>query len=91
MYMYICTLTFSGSGVRHFSISAKLCFSCLRDSICLYVCFYSDEPPADRNAKYFKFKMEALIAHLKKQSEQGSAPYYNIDILKYQVCAVWFC
>lgn len=29
--------------------------------------------------------MPALLAHLKKQAEQGQAPYYNIDILKYQV------
>ena len=46
---------------------------------------FSDEPPGDRDAKYFKFKMPALIAFLKKLAEQGQAPYYNIDILKYQV------
>ncbi|XP_028403535.1 F-BAR domain only protein 2-like isoform X2 [Dendronephthya gigantea] len=45
----------------------------------------SDEPAEDRDAKYFKFKMPALTAHLKKLAEQGQAPYYNIDILKYQV------
>ncbi|CAB3996521.1 Hypothetical predicted protein, partial [Paramuricea clavata] len=45
----------------------------------------SDEPPGDRDAKYFKFRMPALIAHLKRLAEQGQAPYYNIDILKYQV------
>lgn len=34
----------------------------------------------------FRFKMQALAAYLKKQSEQGTnASYYNIDILKYQV------
>ena len=50
---------------------------------CLFL--FSDEPAEDRDAKYFKFKMPALTAHLKKLAEQGQAPYYNIDILKYQV------
>jgi hypothetical protein len=51
---------------------------------------FSDEPPGDRDAKYFKFKMPALIAYLKKLAEQGQAPYYNIDILKYQVKILLF-
>ncbi len=33
----------------------------------------------------FKFNMEALATYLKKQSEQNSASFYNIDIIKYQV------
>ena len=29
--------------------------------------------------------MASLADHLKKQSEQGSSTYYNIDIIKYEV------
>lgn len=30
--------------------------------------------------------MASLADHLKKQSEQGASTYYNIDIIKYEVC-----
>lgn len=47
--------------------------------------------------------MASLADHLKKQSEQGSSTYYNIDIIKYEVktngfattplqlCSYWKC
>lgn len=38
----------------------------------------------------FEFSMSALTALLRRQSEQNpSASYFNVDILKYQVCS--FC
>ena len=33
----------------------------------------------------YDFNMASLADHLKKQSEQGSSTYYNIDIIKYEV------
>ncbi|XP_035996308.1 F-BAR domain only protein 2 isoform X6 [Fundulus heteroclitus] len=47
---------------------------------------YSDPSRSDSNSKDFWFNMQALMAHLRKASEQNpSASYYNVDILKYQV------
>lgn len=51
----------------------------------------------------YDFNMASLAEHLKKQSEQGSSTYYNIDIIKYEVktngfsttplqlCSYWKC
>lgn len=51
----------------------------------------------------YDFNMASLADHLKKQSEQGSSTYYNIDIIKYEVktngfattplqlCSYWKC
>ena len=39
----------------------------------------------------FEFSMSALTALLRRQSEQNpSASYFNVDILKYQVCGICF-
>lgn len=39
----------------------------------------------------FDFNMSALTALLRRQSEQNpSASYFNVDILKYQVCDLFF-
>ena len=55
-----------------------------------YFYIFSEDEANDVDVKHFKFKMPALLAHLKKLAEQGQAPYYNIDILKYQVRRAWF-
>ncbi|XP_062844295.1 F-BAR domain only protein 2 isoform X2 [Trichomycterus rosablanca] len=47
----------------------------------------SDSSQSDANTKDFWMNMPALTAYLKKSSEQNpTASYYNVDILKYQVC-----
>lgn len=41
----------------------------------------------DTNTKDFWMNMPALTAYLRKASEQNpTSSYYNVDILKYQVC-----
>ncbi|KAM4709685.1 F-BAR domain only protein 2 [Discoglossus pictus] len=48
----------------------------------------SDPSQSDNNCKDFWMNMQALTSYLKKMSEQNpAASYYNIDILKYQVCS----
>lgn len=43
---------------------------------------------AKADAKDFWVNMPNLIAHLKKVAEQKpQATYYNVDMLKYQVCS----
>lgn len=55
----------------------------------LNVCVLCSEPsPNDTNTKDFWMNMPALTAYLRKASEQNpTSSYYNVDILKYQVCS----
>lgn len=55
----------------------------------LFVCLScSDSSQNDMNTKEFSMNMPALTAYLRKASEQNPASsYYNVDILKYQVCS----
>ncbi|XP_039694452.1 SH3-containing GRB2-like protein 3-interacting protein 1 isoform X9 [Pteropus medius] len=47
-----------------------------------------DNTQNDANTKEFWVNMPNLMTHLKKVSEQKpQATYYNVDMLKYQVCA----
>ncbi|XP_030642750.1 F-BAR domain only protein 2 [Chanos chanos] len=49
---------------------------------------HSDASQSDPNTKDFWLNMTALTAYLRKASEQNpAASYYNVDILKYQVCS----
>ncbi|XP_060769463.1 F-BAR domain only protein 2 isoform X3 [Neoarius graeffei] len=49
---------------------------------------HSDSSQNDTSTKDFWMNMPALIAYLKKISEQNpGSSYYNVDILKYQVCS----
>ncbi|XP_053340868.1 F-BAR domain only protein 2 [Clarias gariepinus] len=49
---------------------------------------HSDSSQNDTNTKDFWMNMPALIAYLRKASEQNpTSSYYNVDILKYQVCS----
>uniref|UniRef100_A0A8C1P676 FCH and mu domain containing endocytic adaptor 2 n=1 Tax=Cyprinus carpio TaxID=7962 RepID=A0A8C1P676_CYPCA len=49
---------------------------------------HSDSSQSDTNTKDFWLNMPALTAYLRKISEQNpAASYYNVDILKYQVCS----
>ncbi|KAF5892429.1 F-BAR domain only protein 2 isoform X5, partial [Clarias magur] len=49
---------------------------------------HSDSSQNDTNTKDFWMNMPALIAYLRKTSEQNpTSSYYNVDILKYQVCS----
>ncbi len=55
------------------------------------VCDSSDSSQSDTNTKDFWLNMPALTAYLRKSSEQNpAASYYNVDILKYQVCSFSF-
>ncbi|XP_016143078.1 F-BAR domain only protein 2 isoform X3 [Sinocyclocheilus grahami] len=49
---------------------------------------HSDSSQSDTDTKDFWLNMPALTAYLRKSSEQNpAASYYNVDILKYQVCS----
>ncbi|XP_026067738.1 F-BAR domain only protein 2 isoform X3 [Carassius auratus] len=49
---------------------------------------HSDSSQSETNTKDFWLNMPALTAYLRKISEQNpTASYYNVDILKYQVCS----
>ncbi|XP_059404071.1 F-BAR domain only protein 2 isoform X5 [Carassius carassius] len=49
---------------------------------------HSDSSQSNTNTKDFWLNMPALTAYLRKSSEQNpAASYYNVDILKYQVCS----
>ncbi|XP_053474371.1 F-BAR domain only protein 2 isoform X2 [Ictalurus furcatus] len=49
---------------------------------------HSDSSKNDTNTKDFWMNMPALMAYLRKASEQNpTSSYYNVDILKYQVCS----
>ncbi|XP_051749935.1 F-BAR domain only protein 2 isoform X3 [Ctenopharyngodon idella] len=49
---------------------------------------HSDSSQSDTNTKDFWLNMSALTAYLRKSSEQNpAASYYNVDVLKYQVCS----
>uniref|UniRef100_A0AAY4ALY6 F-BAR domain only protein 2 n=1 Tax=Denticeps clupeoides TaxID=299321 RepID=A0AAY4ALY6_9TELE len=49
---------------------------------------HSDSSQSDTNTKDFWLNMGALTTFLRKASEQNpAASYYNVDILKYQVCS----
>ncbi|XP_051513275.1 F-BAR domain only protein 2-like isoform X4 [Myxocyprinus asiaticus] len=49
---------------------------------------HSDSSQSDTNTKDFWLNMPVLTAYLRKSSEQNpAASYYNVDILKYQVCS----
>ncbi|XP_036435851.1 F-BAR domain only protein 2 isoform X2 [Colossoma macropomum] len=49
---------------------------------------HSDSSQSDTNTKDFWLNMPALTAYLRKCSEQNPASsYYNVDVLKYQVCS----
>ncbi|XP_059406523.1 F-BAR domain only protein 2-like [Carassius carassius] len=49
---------------------------------------HSDSSQTETNTKDFWLNMPALTAYLRKISEQNpTASYYNVDILKYQVCS----
>ncbi|MCJ8748697.1 hypothetical protein PDJAM_G00167780 [Pangasius djambal] len=49
---------------------------------------HSDSSQNDTNSKDFWMNMPALTAYLRKASEQNpTSSYYNVDILKYQVCS----
>jgi hypothetical protein len=50
--------------------------------------YCSDGQQSDGDAVSYKFNMNALASHLKKQTEMGTSAYYNIDILKYEVSTV---
>ena len=57
------------------------------DSVPVCVCICSDASQSDSNSKDFWFNMPALMSYLRKAAEQNpTASYYNVDILKYQVC-----
>lgn len=54
------------------------------------MCLFSDNGQTATDSIVLEFNMSALSALLKKQSEQNpSASYFNVDILKYQVSAVF--
>ncbi|KAI4887517.1 hypothetical protein NFI96_018950 [Prochilodus magdalenae] len=49
---------------------------------------HSDSSQSDTNTRDFWLNMPALTAYLRKSSEQNPvSSYYNVDILKYQVCS----
>ncbi|XP_073670760.1 F-BAR domain only protein 2 isoform X2 [Paramisgurnus dabryanus] len=49
---------------------------------------HSDSSQSDTNTKDFWLNMPVLTAYLRKSSEQNpTASYYNVDVLKYQVCS----
>ncbi|XP_076844438.1 F-BAR domain only protein 2 isoform X5 [Brachyhypopomus gauderio] len=49
---------------------------------------HSDSTQSDTNARDFWLNMPALTMYLKKSLEQNpTSSYYNVDILKYQVCS----
>ncbi|XP_062616550.1 F-BAR domain only protein 2-like [Saccostrea cucullata] len=49
-----------------------------------------DPSQQEADTNFYTFNMSALIEHLKHQGEQNkSASYFNIDILKYQVCTYY--
>uniref|UniRef100_A0AAR2LAU6 F-BAR domain only protein 2 n=1 Tax=Pygocentrus nattereri TaxID=42514 RepID=A0AAR2LAU6_PYGNA len=49
---------------------------------------HSDSSQSDTNTKDFWLNMPALTAYLRKCSEQNPvSSYYNVDVLKYQVCS----
>jgi len=50
----------------------------------LYLLFSKGQLSGGDGVSY-DFNMASLADHLKKQSEQGSSTYYNIDIIKYEV------
>lgn len=51
----------------------------------------SDQSQSDSSTKDFWMNMQAITLYLKKLSEQNpSASYYNVDVLKYQVCLFIF-
>jgi len=37
------------------------------------------------DSPYFKFNMSALSSHLNQMAEKHAAPFYNVQILKYEV------
>ncbi|XP_035381981.1 F-BAR domain only protein 2 isoform X2 [Electrophorus electricus] len=49
---------------------------------------HSDSSQSDTNTRDFWLNMSALTMFLRKSSEQNpTSSYYNVDILKYQVCS----
>ncbi|KAA0717174.1 F-BAR domain only protein 2 [Triplophysa tibetana] len=49
---------------------------------------HSDSSQSDTNTKDFWLNMPVLTAYLRKSSEQNpAASYYNVEVLKYQVCS----
>lgn len=49
---------------------------------------HSDSSQSDTNTKDFWLNMPALTSFLRKSFEQNpAASYYNVDVLKYQVCS----
>uniref|UniRef100_A0A8B9KUG3 F-BAR domain only protein 2 n=1 Tax=Astyanax mexicanus TaxID=7994 RepID=A0A8B9KUG3_ASTMX len=49
---------------------------------------HSDSSQSDTNTRDFWLNMPALTAYLRKNSEQNpTSSYYNVDVLKYQVCS----
>ncbi|XP_049330930.1 F-BAR domain only protein 2 isoform X10 [Astyanax mexicanus] len=49
---------------------------------------HSDSSQSDTDTRDFWLNMPALTAYLRKNSEQNpTSSYYNVDVLKYQVCS----
>lgn len=54
--------------------------------------YFRDSGQSGTDNVVLEFNMSVLSALLKKQSEQNpSASYFNVDILKYQVCGIHAC
>lgn len=51
--------------------------------------YYSDTAQSNTDSMVFEFNMSSLTALLRRQADQNpTASYFNVDILKYQVCVV---
>lgn len=49
--------------------------------------FYRDSAQSNTDYMVFEFNMSSLTGLLRRQAEQNpTASYFNVDILKYQVC-----
>ena len=65
------------------SIIVSLDVLCHYITVCVAV--FSKGQLSGGDGVSYDFNMASLADHLKKQSEQGSSTYYNIDIIKYEV------
>lgn len=79
-YLFLWTISYN--------CTACSTFQYRRSYIILFLSFSKGQLSGGDGVSY-DFNMASLADHLKKQSEQGSSTYYNIDIIKYEVRVSW--
>ena len=78
----------SSCGLFSYNCTACSTFQYHWSYIILFLSFSKGQLSGGDGVSY-DFNMASLADHLKKQSEQGSSTYYNIDIIKYEVSVSW--